>query len=103
MKNSTSTKAWTRMSADDLATATALFDDPDYVPPVVPIPSGLDKRHRRALASLREKAANHRARRTRIQVTLENALLKKADELAHRQGLSRSQMVAAGLRLLIVV
>jgi hypothetical protein len=103
MKNPTSAKAWTRMSARELAAATAMFDDPDYMPPAVPVPAALERRHRRAIASLREKAGNHRANRTRIQVTLEDDLLKKADKLAHRRGMSRSQMVAAGLRLLIVV
>jgi len=56
MKKATSTKQWTNLAADDLAAATAAFDDPNYLPPVVKLPPQLRARHQRALAAIRAEA-----------------------------------------------
>ncbi|HEX4793075.1 MAG TPA: ribbon-helix-helix domain-containing protein [Humisphaera sp.] len=93
-------KPWTQMTADELAAATSEFDDPNYRPPAIKAPPALAARHRKALAALRA-AAERRSKRRKIQVSVEDELLKKADEMAHRHGRSRSDLITAGLHLLL--
>ena len=96
------TKPWPRMSPAELARSTRAFDDLNFIPPGKPEPAALASRHRRALAALRSKAreaARHDA--AQVRVTLERALLRRADELANARGINRSQVIAQGLELLL--
>ena len=95
-------KDWTAMNAQELTAATAAFDDPDYRPPAVKLPAQLRARHQRALAAIRAEARKRPSKQRKIQVTVEDDLLKKTDQAANRRGVSRSQMISAGLRLLLV-
>ena len=95
-------KPWPRMSPAELARATRAFDDPNYTPPTKPEPAALASRHRKALAALGAQARSA-ARRdaAQVRITLERALLRRADELANARGLNRSQVIAEGLELLL--
>ena len=102
MKKNMTPNDWTDLSANDLSTATTAFDDPEYLPPAVKLPAQLRARHQRALAAIRAEARKRPSKQRKIQVTMEDDLLKKTDRAANSRGLTRSQMISAGLRLLLV-
>ena len=103
-KTNDATKRWPKLSSRELADATRAFDDPDYLPPPVKMQAALRVRHGKALAALRAKArtdaATAKGRATRVEIALEPKLLKRADALAAREGLSLSQIISRGLSLL---
>ena len=102
MKKQINPKEWMALTRQELAAATAAFDDPDYLPPAVKPPRELAERHQRTLAAIRAAGRARPSKPRKIQVTVEDDLLKKTDQAAHRNGLTRSQMISAGLRLLLV-
>jgi hypothetical protein len=102
MKKTMTHRDWTTPNAQELAAATVAFDDPDYGPPAVKLPAQLRARHQRALAAIRAEARKRPSKQRKIQVTVEDDLLKKTDQAANSRGLSRSQMISAGLRLLLI-
>jgi flagellum-specific peptidoglycan hydrolase FlgJ len=105
MKKGAAAKTWTKMTPKELPEATDRFDDPNYAPPAVRMPAQLRKRHEKALSALRAKSRTNAAKfdnhGARVQITLRKELLRRADELAQQHGLSRSQIIAQGLELLI--
>jgi hypothetical protein len=106
MKRNSNARNWPQLSLKDLAEATREFDDPNYLPPARKMPAALAARHAKALAALRAKARTgskrtQAQRHARVQVTLEPKLLRRADARAAEEGLSRSQLSARGLQLLL--
>jgi hypothetical protein len=103
MKQDRSNRPWAKMSAGELARATRAFDDPSFLPPVVAEPAGLAARHRKALAMLRSKAKPASSGDSaQVRITLKRALLRGADKLAQDKGITRSEVIARGLELLLV-
>jgi hypothetical protein len=84
-----------------LQAASAEFDVPDYAPRFEKAPPEKQERHDRALQRIRIKRGRPMIGEgaERIQVTVERALLAEADELARRKRISRSELIARGLRL----
>jgi len=95
----TQPKPWTRMSTSELRAATREFDSPDYEPrfqkPTAREEAILDKFMRKA----RRGRPRGGADTTRVQITLERRLLESADAFARRRRISRSELIARGLRL----
>jgi hypothetical protein len=81
------------------------FDQPDYMPRFGRAPLGEQRRHDRALLKARRK----RGRPTigegaeRIQITVERTLLAEADHFARGKRISRSELIARGLRMALAV
>lgn len=86
------TKKWSKLTAKQLAAATAVFDDPTYNPPA-------RKPSPRDLAQLRRVQA--KAKLQRIPIALEQRLIVQADSYAARRGMSFSDVVADALTQLI--
>jgi hypothetical protein len=86
-------KPLTRMNATELARATAEFDKPMVIDTFRPLSSAERQawqRATRANGKGKQKAAH-------VRITLEPRLLKEADALARKRGLSRSELIAQGL------
>ena len=84
-----------------LERTSAPFDRPNYSPRFGKAPAREQRRHDTAL----RRAKRRRGRpplgspAQRIQVTVERRLLAEADGLARRERISRSELIARGLRL----
>jgi hypothetical protein len=92
-------KPYWEMTTAELADATTEFDDPNYDPPAVPVPpEELEKLHR--AMRKRGRPRNGLGART-IALTVERGLLDRSDKLARKKGISRSQLVAFGLRAIL--
>src|ERR1017187_9093066 len=89
------------MTKAQLEALSAEFDQPDFEPRSLKAPPAEQRRHDRAL----RRAKLNRARppvgkgAERIQITVERSLLAEADMFAQRRKMSRSQLIAQGLRL----
>jgi hypothetical protein len=103
-------KSYWEMTAAELAEATKSYDDPNYRPRVRK-PSREektlhDKIMRRARVEV-ERKLKPRGRpkvgrgARRIMVTVERGLLSEADAEARRRQMSRSQLIAEGLKQVI--
>jgi hypothetical protein len=89
-------KTYGEMNADELATATAKYDKPfggwDEFKPM----TAADRlQHQRARRPGRPKVGRGAKR---VMITVEKGLLKAADDYAKRIGMSRSELVANGIR-----
>jgi len=92
-------KKWEQMNADELAAATAKYDEPFAADKYFkPMPARKRAAH---LKSLRRGRPKTGAGFRRVMISLEQGLLKRADGYAKQHGLNRSQMIAKGLRDLI--
>ncbi len=93
---SSSRKPYGKMNAAELAAATAKYDEPfggwnEFKPTTT-----ADRRmHKQARGRGRPKVG-HGAKR--VMITVEKGLLKAADDYAKRIGMSRSELVANGIR-----
>ena len=90
-----------RLVATELEDASRDFDQADYPPKFQKAPTAEQRRH--DLAILRARRTPGRpvsgAGAERIQITVERKLLADADEMARQKHLSRSALIAHGLRL----
>jgi len=98
-------KPFSRMNADELAAATAEFDRPAPGALQIRRAPGREKA-RLARAMARPNGAGGAIGRPivgegaeRINITVERGLLKDADNFADAHGMTRSQLIAEGLRL----
>lgn len=94
-------KPFTWMNAEELAEATREFDRPLERDKFKPM-----SRSERARwdAARRGRGRPKLGKGTRpVQITIERGLLEQADRLAHEIGISRSQLIGSGLRLLVQV
>lgn len=103
-------KAYWEMTTAELAAATKKYDDPSYRPKFRKPSKGEkalhDKVMKRARAEVEQKlTARGRPRvgkgAQRIMVTVERELLSEADAEAKRRQMSRSQLIAEGLKHVI--
>jgi hypothetical protein len=92
-------KAYGRMNADELAKATAEFDEERVHAPGRPATAA----ERRKFNGIRRKLGRPKVGQGSqlVPVTIERGLLKEADRFAKQHKLKRSQMVAQGLRLVM--
>src|SRR5688500_4505479 len=97
-------KRYIEMTTEELAEATREFDLPNPHPKPVPISRAEKARHDRILALARKRAGG-RPRvglgATRVLVSIERGLLAQADQTAKRRKLTRSKLIALGLRMAI--
>jgi hypothetical protein len=93
-------KSWSEMSTKELREATREFEREDLSPP-----KPLTKADRQLLRQAREHARRGRPvvgrGAAKISATIEKELLGEADRYAHRHGLSRSQLIAEGLKAVL--
>lgn len=97
---STKKKAYWEMGKDELAAATSRFDREQAGTPGHRLTVAQQAQHERARGRGRPKVGQGSER---INVTIERGLLGKADALARTEGLSRAEIIAAGLRRLIEI
>jgi hypothetical protein len=88
-------KPYSAMNADELALATAEFEggrEPSFLRP----PSGERRRHDALLRKIKRGRGRPRvgAGSRRVQITMEQTLLARADRFAKAHGLSRSELIA---------
>lgn len=98
----TETKRQVRqMIVAQLEAASREFDRPDYSPRFGKAPASQQRHHDAALRYVKRVRGHPPAGAgtRRIQITVERGLLAEADNLARRQRISRSQLIAHGLRL----
>ncbi len=89
-------KAYTEMNKDELAEATAEFDR-EFVADTFGKPDPEAKR--RWVRAKRKRGRPVRGEgATRISVTIERGVLRRADRLAEKTGQTRSQLIEHGLR-----
>ena len=86
-------KPLTRMNTAELARATAEFEEPMIIETFRPL-SAAERG-----AWLRATRGNGKGKQkpAQVRVTLEPGLLREADALARKRGLSRSELIAQGL------
>ena len=87
----------------ELEAASREFETPDYTPRFTKAPRQEQLRHDRALRAAKRRGRKGRPRigkgAERIQITLERGLLAEADTFAKRAKMSRSELIAQGLRM----
>jgi len=93
-----------RLTTAQLQTAAHEFERPDYRPRFGKAPVVEQRRHD---CAIRQAKRGRRRLRVgsgteRIQITVERSLLAEADDLAERKHISRSELIAQGLRLALV-
>jgi hypothetical protein len=77
------------------------FGRPDYSPRFGKAPRGEQERHDRAIRAAKKKRGRPMVGKgaERIQITVERSLLDEADTYAKRRHISRSELIAQGLRM----
>jgi len=92
-------KTYSQMNAIELAAATAKYDMPfGGWEEFKPLTSGDRRIHRQARRRGRPKVGRGAKR---VMVTVELGLLKEADAHAKRIGMSRSELIANGIRSML--
>jgi uncharacterized protein (DUF4415 family) len=98
MKRSSKKKAWTKMTARELAEATKEFDKPIRFEDTRPLTPAERLRWRRArrgsVDSLRLSNGKHRT----IRVRVDEDLLKQFDKFAKRNHMTRDELISRSLR-----
>jgi len=92
-------KLTARSDSAEVAAAARLFDREDYDPKFLKPPVSEKRRHDAALKRARRGRPRVGAGAKRIQITVERNLLAVADRRAHEERISRSELIARGLRL----
>ena len=90
------------MTAEELERATRQYDREMLDVPTVPIPPAVKARHDRIMAGRGRGRPKVGKGARRVLITVERDLLKDADKVAKLRGLSRSQLIAMGLRSILV-
>lgn len=90
-----------KSAAPTLEAAAREFGRPDYKPRFGKAPASEQRRHDAALRQAKRKRGRPAigAGAKRIQITVEGNLLAEADRFARHQRISRSELIARGLRL----
>jgi hypothetical protein len=88
-------KPFHEMNADELAATTREFEREFVADTFGPLSAAGKAAHRRARKRLGRPRIGKGTRR--INITIERDLLKKADRLARRKGINRSQIIAHSL------
>jgi len=85
------------MNRKQLKEATREYDR-EFIP-TTPLTDTMKKRLREAKARRGRKPIGQGSKR--ILITVERGLLQEADSFAHRQGVSRSELIAKGLKTIL--
>lgn len=88
---------YSEMSEEELAEATREFDRPLATDEFRPLSRTERAQWRRAVRGRPKIGKGSKP----VQITVERGLLEKADRLARRMGLSRSELIGSGLRVLL--
>jgi hypothetical protein len=94
-------KPYEQMTAAELSIATREYDEPFLaLRQSTPLTPALRAAHRRAAKQGRgrPRVGNGAAK---LYISMERGLLKRADSFARKHGMSRSQLIADGLRAII--
>jgi hypothetical protein len=98
-------KPYNRMSAAELARATAEYDKPSRGPglPGKPLTAGDRTLHRRARVHAKSQMGRPVIGEGAkiVPVSIERGLLRQVDSFAKRHKLKRSQLIAEGLRIVM--
>ena len=89
---------YTRMSAAKLAAATKEFDEDFAFEKGKPLTAKDRKKHARARKRGRPRVG---LGAEKIRITIERGLLREADAFARTQRMSRSELIARGLRAIL--
>jgi hypothetical protein len=92
-------KPYWEMTTEELREATKEFDDPNYYPPARPAPPEETEKLHRAMRK-RGRPKNGLGAKT-VALTVERGLLERSDRFARKNGISRSQLVAQGLKAIL--
>jgi hypothetical protein len=92
-------KSYQNMTLDELREATKEFDAPMPGLPGKPLTPRARAAHKHLLAKRGRPTVGAGAER--ITTTIERGLLKDADAYAQAKGITRAEMIAAGLRLVM--
>ena len=96
MKRKKTAKPYSRMTGDELAKATKEFERKFIADTFGPPDAAARRRHARAKGK-RGRPVNGKGSKA-ISLTVERTLLQRTDRLAKKLKISRSQLVARGLR-----
>jgi hypothetical protein len=100
-----SKKHWSEMNTRELAEATRELDKEFSGEGWKPLTARDKALFKRSAAKAAAKAARGRPRigkgAERINISIERQMLKKADALAKREGVKRSELIARGLAMLL--
>ena len=92
-------KRYVEMTKRELAAATREYDREMLDVPAVPVPPEVRARHDRIIKKRgRGRPVVGRGAK-RVLITVERGLLTHADSYARRQGMSRSELIALGLKM----
>ena len=89
------------LTSAELVEMTGEFEKPDYAPRFGKAPRGQQEQHDRAIRQARAKRGRPVVGKgaERIQITVERSLLDEADLFAKQRHISRSELIARGLRM----
>ena len=90
-------KRYREMNEQELAKATKEYDAPNADPKPVPVPKAVRATERRIRKAIMGRPKIGEGSK-KVLITVEGGLLREADKFANRKGLSRSELIALGLR-----
>ena len=94
-------KRYDQMNTAELAEATREYDEPfAALRQSTPLTLAMRAAHRRAAKHARGRPRVGKGA-AKLYISMERGLLKEADSYARKHGLSRSQLIADGLRAII--
>jgi predicted DNA binding CopG/RHH family protein len=89
-------RPYIRMTTEELARATREFDSESVQTRNAPMSPQLKARLERAMS--KQNRRGQAGPPKRVLVRIENALLRRADQVAKKRGLSRSELISSALR-----
>ncbi|MCC6422131.1 MAG: hypothetical protein IT447_01520 [Phycisphaerales bacterium] len=95
----TNSKPYWKMNAKELNEATRKYDS--ELIPTTPLTAEMRKRLQEAKAKARAGRKPVGQGSKRVLITMERGLLQEADRLARQKGMSRSQLIADGLKTIL--
>lgn len=93
------TANYSQMSEDELEAIAARFDRSMVIEESKPLSAAMRETHRRARRGRPKVGAGAE----KIRISVERGLLKEADALARKRKITRSELVARGLRAAILL
>jgi hypothetical protein len=96
-------KRYRGMTARQLAEETREYEAPGFVPTPVPVHPRVAAAERRVRTALRRRAGRPKVGKgaRRVLISIEGGLLSDVDKFAKDHRMSRSEMVASGLRMVM--
>ena len=94
-------KRFRGMTAEQLAKATEAYDAPGFVPAPVPVHPKVAAAERRVRGAIRKRGPGRPKvgeGAARVLVSIEGGLLARADKFAESKRMTRSELIALGLR-----